>query len=539
MANVLGLGRLSLCTGNLHRLGGWVALMVALLACVSNAYAQAGGCSMPGQMCIQGNSVGVDVSVRQSGNGAPQTPSAGVMSVLVPITIGVAAVGAAAVAIPATGAIAIAGDAIAAAGMAAIRSRVIQGAALMTIIGMIPSSDGIGIDANGNVVAPAVSSNAGDVGFNGTRFCSGSTCGNSAMATCQALFNVGLSNGTWNASTDKLTGVQMASNGMSGSCVGTRTPPGQAGWAIGIGSVFSSGACVAGYVAGGSGCVPDPNGAKQPLSDAQLQSVLSATPATWPSIYNGMNCGPTLALTNGSTSDPCYGLYSDSRSGFGVSFSTGGSSWTNNGCAVNSTSCPSATVTTAPTTDSSTKTNADGTKTTTTNTTTKTTTVTGTNDRTNPVEGQTTTTTSTATTVTNPDGSTTTTTTTTTDQAPPAAAGNANQQQKDQTPPTTATFNGTTADLYAKKDKTFAQVLQAFVSRVQAMPWYSAMAGFFTVSIGSGSCPSSWHVPASDWNPPLDMTPYVCGSVAMQFYTLGGYVLLAVAGWAAFKIAFL
>ncbi|WP_199030584.1 hypothetical protein [Ralstonia sp. ASV6] len=533
MAAVLGWNWGALRSGVDRWVRGGLTLSLAFLLMAGTAHAQkvaTTGCTMPGQMCIQGNSMGVDVSVRQSGNGVPQTPSAGVMSVLVPITIGVAAVGAAAVAIPATGAIAIAGDAIAAAGMAAIRSRVIQGAALMTLIGMIPSSNGLGIDSNGNVVAPAVSANAGDVGFSGYQWYGVGGFSDSAAAACAA-----------GAAPNHATLNSVQVSGSSAYCAGTWNWPERPdlnGGSMGYG-VYQVGSCVSGYVSSGSGCVPDPNAAKQPASDAQVKSALAATPATWPSIYNDMNCGPTLALTNGSTSDPCYALYSDSRTGFGVSFSTGGSSWTNNGCAVNSTSCPSATVTTAPTTDSSTKVNADGSKTTTTNTTTKTTTVTGTNDRTNPVEGQTTTTTTTSTTVTNPDGSTTTTTTTTTDQAPPATAGNpANQNQQDKPQPTTATFNGTSASLYTKKDKTFGQVLQAFVSRVQAMPWYTASVGFFTVSISGGSCPH-WSVPATRWSGPLDMTPYVCGSSMATFYSLAGTVVLIVAAWAAFRIAFL
>ncbi|WP_459190576.1 hypothetical protein [Ralstonia pseudosolanacearum] len=39
-------------------------------------------------------------------------------------------------------------------------------------------------------------------------------------------------------------------------------------------------------------------------------------------------------------------------------------------------------------------------------------------------------------------------------------------------------------------------------------------------------------------NPRLDMTPYVCSSSMMTMYQLGGVVVLLVAAWAAFKIAF-
>ncbi|NMV38266.1 hypothetical protein HGR00_10150 [Ralstonia insidiosa] len=513
--------------GGVHRLGSWFALIVAFVLFTGNAFGQARGCSMPGQVCISGggSDIGVDVSARQSGNGVPQTPSAGSMNVLIPIAVTVAAVGVAAVAIPAVGTAAVAGDVMASVGMTAIRGGIIGSVALATLMNHLGGD--VRLDGNGNIVAPAA---AGvDSSADGYMYvCNvGQTTGASPIAACAAFASA--------------LGAGYSVSGVAGACGGNFvcltvvTPYGPDQWAA-----TRTGDCAPGYVGSSGGCSVDPKSTSvQPATDAQIQNAIKAHPDSWPSIYNAMNCGPTLALTNGSTSDPCFALYSDSRTGFGVSFSTGGSSWTNNGCAVNSASCPSATVTTAPSTDSSTKTNADGSKTTTTNTTTKTTTVTGTNDRTNPVEGQTTTTTSTSTTVTNPDGSMTTTTTTTTDQAPPATGGNADQQNKDKTPPTTATFNGPSASLYTAKSKTFAQVLQAFVSRVQAMPWYSAVSGFFTVSIASGSCPSSWQVSASDWNPALDATPYVCGSNALKFYTLGGYVVLAVAGWAAFKIAFL
>lgn len=517
-------------------------IAAVLMAGSANAAVGYGGCSMAGQMCIQGNGTGVDVTARQSGPGVPQTPSAGVMSVLVPITIGVAAIGAAAVAIPATGAIAIAGDAIAAAGTAAIRNHVIQGVALGAVIAAIGYPSGISMDANGNVVAPASSSSSGDIGFNGTRFCdgSGAYCGNSAMAACQAFFAAGLANGTWNSSTDKLTDVQMSSNGMAGNCVGTRTPPGQSGWSIGIGGVSSSGSCINGYVAGGSGCVPDPNGGKQPVTDAQLQSAIKGAPASWPQVFNAASCANANLLTTytpGELSNPCFAMVADSSSKFGLTVSTGGSSWSNNGCAVNSTSCPSATVTTAPTTDSQTKVNADGSKTTTNTTTTKTTTVTGTNDRTNPVESQTTTTTTTSTTVTNPDGSTTTTTETTTDQAPTQTGSNANQQQKDQTQPTTATLVSPDIKLYDKKTKTFGDVLNAFGNTIRASAIGAGVQGFFTVN-ASGSCPQ-WVVPQTDWTPSIALGPIFCSSSASLAYQIAGYAVLAAAAFAAFAIAFL
>lgn len=300
------------------------------------------------------------------------------------------------------------------------------------------------------------------------------------------------------------------------------------------------GGCVSGYVLSGGACILDPGAPRVAATDAQIQNAIKVHPASWPDVYNGASCSNANLLTTytgAELSNPCFAMVSASSTGFGVSFSTGGSSWSNNGCAVNSTSCPSATVTTAPTTETQTKVNADGSKTTTTNTTTKTTTVTGTNDRTNPVESQTTTTTTTATTVTNADGSTTTTTTTTTDQAPTQTGTNASQQQKDQEQPTTATLVSPDVKLYEKKTKTFGDVLNAFGNTIRASAIGVGVQGFFTVN-ASGSCPQ-WVVPQTDWTPSIALGPIFCSSSASLAYQIAGYAVLAAAAFAAFAIAFL
>lgn len=493
------------------------AFVIAAVLMAGSVHAQSRGCTMPGQMCIQGNSVGVDVSVRQNGNGVPQTPVGNTMNVAIPIAVTVAAIGVAAVAVPAVGTAAVAGDVMASVGMTAIRGGIIGGIALTTLMnqmgdkGMSVGPDGKVMIATSSVPAGQIDPTSGgwSVGTSFQGMCTRNVC--SAQQAC-----LDARGPDWIVDRIVATGPQSAYCYMH--------------------SVAGEASQLWASISRQDAYVP-PAGAPQPATDAQIQAAIAATPATWPSIYNDMNCGPTLALTNGSTSDPCFAMYSDSRTGFGVSFSTGGSSWTNNGCAVNSATCPSATVTTAPTTDSSTKTNADGSKTTTTNTTTKTTTLSGTSDRTNPVEGQTTTTTSTAVTVTNPDGSTTTTTTTTADQAPPATAANGNQQQKDQTPPTTATLASPDIKLYDKKTKTFGDVLNAFGNTVRASAIGAGVQGFFTVN-ASGSCPQ-WVVPATDWTPSIALGPIFCGSSASLAYQIAGYAVLAAAAFAAFAIAFL
>lgn len=151
----------------------------------------------------------------------------------------------------------------------------------------------------------------------------------------------------------------------------------------------------------------------------------------------------------------------------------------------------------------------------------------GVDSKVNPVTVQTT---KTETVATN-DGTNTTTTTTTT-------TGNA--QSKSDTPQqtTTATFSGGTATLYTKKSKTFSDVLVGFQNTVRGSAWYTASTGFFSVTISSGSCPH-WAMPANHWMPALDAGQFVCSSTMLALYAAGGVVVMIVAAWAAFRIAFL
>ncbi|WP_454765336.1 hypothetical protein [Cupriavidus campinensis] len=133
------------------------------------------------------------------------------------------------------------------------------------------------------------------------------------------------------------------------------------------------------------------------------------------------------------------------------------------------------------------------------------------------------------TTIKNADGSTTTTTATTTNP------GQTAEQPQDGT----ATFNGGDAALYDKKTKTFAEVLANFQKTLNDAPWMQAAKGFFTVSFGAAACPQ-WTVAANHWvTVPLDAGAYFCSQTAMVLYGLGGAIVLAVAAWAAFRIAFL
>ena len=152
---------------------------------------------------------------------------------------------------------------------------------------------------------------------------------------------------------------------------------------------------------------------------------------------------------------------------------------------------------------------------------------TGVDQKTNPVKLQTTVTDAAN------DGTNTTTTGTTTTQT--------KSDTKPDTPAqtTTATFGGASGTLYTKRAQTWAGVLNNFANAVKGAPWYTAATGFFTVTIAGTSCPH-WAVAASQWRPvALDSSSFFCSSTATTLYAIAGAVVLAVAAWAAFRIAFL
>lgn len=128
----------------------------------------------------------------------------------------------------------------------------------------------------------------------------------------------------------------------------------------------------------------------------------------------------------------------------------------------------------------------------------------------------------------NADGTQTTTTTTSTNPS------STSEQPQDGT----AAFNAGTQDLYTKKTRTWDSVLADYQNTVKAAPWFQATTGFFNVSISGASCPR-WSVPATKWIGALDTSPYICGSAAITLYQMGGAVVMIVAAWAAFRIAFL
>ena len=89
-------------------------------------------------------------------------------------------------------------------------------------------------------------------------------------------------------------------------------------------------------------------------------------------------------------------------------------------------------------------------------------------------------------------------------------------------------------DLYAKKDRTIAQVMKKASDDLKAAPLGSAVGGFFTVGSG-GSCPSpSGVVPFLNKAVTFDM---FCTSFAAQMFLIVRMVLLMLATWMAFRVA--
>lgn len=95
---------------------------------------------------------------------------------------------------------------------------------------------------------------------------------------------------------------------------------------------------------------------------------------------------------------------------------------------------------------------------------------------------------------------------------------------------------GGLGDLYEGEGKTVSDVVTEYQTRIENAPIRAATTGFLTVSLG-GSCPT-FSVPATDfWN---EMTfAYHCNGALADALSLGGWVILAVAAYAAFRMAFL
>ena len=91
-------------------------------------------------------------------------------------------------------------------------------------------------------------------------------------------------------------------------------------------------------------------------------------------------------------------------------------------------------------------------------------------------------------------------------------------------------------DLYEPTEKTYETVLTQFSNRIQAASVVSGVTGFFDVNV-SGSCPD-WSIPATDMTPAISVN-IQCSSAAYEMYGIAGLVVLAMAGFTAFRWAIL
>lgn len=491
MASLLGVRWVAL-RGGIHRWGvGGLALIfgAGLFGGSAEAFASDGP---------------ISVSTRQTAaSTAAVSGSSMAISTSAAVSIAMTGVAVASVVLPMGRVLTVGADVVAAAARMGMRSGAIQAAGLAAILASLNGD--VTQNPDGSLVVPPVSANAGDAGFDGYVWTmpigGGKTySGNSPLDTCKGGM---VASGT--------TSIFYDVQGNACRYV-TKDNPNNPG---NFSYMTRSANCISGYVKSGSACTVDPNAPRVPATDAQIEAAVKAHPASWPQTFNAAGCGKANSFMDAASADlsndPCAVII------VGSVPQSNGVTWPNG----NTATFPARSTTTAGT-------DADGRPTTTTTTTTTSATLSGTGSRTQPVSATPTQTTTTVTNRTNADGSTTSTTTTSTTTSPDQSS----------TDDQAATFNGPDIQLYKQKSKTFADVLTGFRTRVAAMPWYVSMVGFFNVSIAAGSCPH-WAVPATRWSGALDASPYFCGATAMQLYQLGGIVVMIVAAWAAFCIAFL
>jgi len=96
--------------------------------------------------------------------------------------------------------------------------------------------------------------------------------------------------------------------------------------------------------------------------------------------------------------------------------------------------------------------------------------------------------------------------------------------------------DGSIASLYTASTDTPGSVYATFVSQVSNTPVMSAATGFFTLNV-AGTCPT-WTIPGNKyWGAAGFSFDFFCSSAMLEIFQLAGYLVLAVAAYAAFKIA--
>ena len=96
--------------------------------------------------------------------------------------------------------------------------------------------------------------------------------------------------------------------------------------------------------------------------------------------------------------------------------------------------------------------------------------------------------------------------------------------------------DGVVGSLYNGSSDTPGSVYSAFAAHVSGSPLVSAATGFFTVNVG-GSCPV-WRIPGSMfWGAGgLDFS-FFCDPGVLAILALGGWIVLAMGAFSAFRIA--
>lgn len=96
--------------------------------------------------------------------------------------------------------------------------------------------------------------------------------------------------------------------------------------------------------------------------------------------------------------------------------------------------------------------------------------------------------------------------------------------------------DGSIGALYNPSGDTPGSVYSSFVAQVSSTPIISASTGFFTLNV-SGTCPT-FTIPGNKyWGQAGFTFSFFCTSAMLALFQLAGFLVLAVAAYAAFKIA--
>lgn len=99
-------------------------------------------------------------------------------------------------------------------------------------------------------------------------------------------------------------------------------------------------------------------------------------------------------------------------------------------------------------------------------------------------------------------------------------------------------FTGKYGDLYEKGDRTIEDVMNEFIEKVKNGPAISKVVGWFSINGMPASCGGmSFSIPL--FGVTLSLDEYLCGASAHLIMQIAAYVILALAAYTAFRIAYL